>query len=62
MDMSDDAYDGLGFAEGFFLFAGLLWIVGAILLGGVAYMGASKVGLPGAASNQTPVANSPQTS
>ncbi len=47
--MEDHGYTGLEFIEGFSLLAGALWIIGALLFGGLAMIGAGRV-------NATPVA------
>ena len=41
--MEDHGYTGLEFIEGFSLLAGALWIIGALLFGGLAMMGAARV-------------------
>jgi hypothetical protein len=54
---------GTEWVNGFFLFVGVLWIVGALAVFAVSSMGAGRLGEVGVtpASNQTPVANSPET-
>lgn len=47
--MDNPNYKGLEFIEGFSLLAGALWIIGALLLGGLAMIGAGRV-------NATPAA------
>jgi hypothetical protein len=42
--MEDHGYTGLEFIEGFSLLAGALWIIGALLFGGLAMMGAARMG------------------
>jgi hypothetical protein len=56
--MEDHGYTGLEFIEGFSLLAGAMWIVGALLLGGLAVMGAARVGdgSVSPAANQTEAA------
>jgi hypothetical protein len=42
--MDHDSYTGLEFIEGFSLLAGALWIIGALLVGGLAMMGSARMG------------------
>lgn len=41
--MTEDEDAGLDFIEGFFLFAGVAWVVGAIALMALAALGAGRV-------------------
>ena len=56
--MDQDSYSGLDFIEGFSLLAGAMWIIGALLFGGLAMMGAARMGdgSVSPASNQTEAA------
>jgi hypothetical protein len=54
-------YTGLEFIEGFSLLAGAMWIIGALLVGGMVMIGAERAGQPVAAANQTAVGEMPAT-
>jgi len=41
-------YTGTEFVEGFFLFAAILWVLGAVLFISFATVGANKIGHPAA--------------
>ena len=57
--MDQHGYTGLEFMEGFSLLAGALWIIGALLVGGLVMIGNGRVGQAAPAANQTPVAAMP---
>ncbi|MGB3337092.1 MAG: hypothetical protein WBA73_07935 [Devosia sp.] len=59
--MAYDKGTGLEFIEGFSLFAGVLWLVGALLVGGLVLISTSGSGTVDPAANQTPVAEAPAT-
>lgn len=59
--MANRAYTGSEFVEGFFFFAGLLWLFGALFFISAAAVGANRAGNPAPASNQTPIAASRET-
>jgi hypothetical protein len=59
--MQDDGIGRIDFLGNFALLAGCLWIVGALLFGGVAMLGHERVTAPAPAANQTPVADTPAT-
>lgn len=61
MEQHHQGKTGLEFFEGFALMAGALWLAGALLAGSMAMMGNARISEPPAASNQTPIANSPET-
>lgn len=52
-------YTGLEFIEGFALFAGALWVAGAVLVGSLVLLSNQRP--QSAAANQTPVAESNNT-
>ena len=59
--MAERHYSGLEFIEGFALFAGILWLGGALLVGTLVLIGSPRAGTVDPASNVTPVAESPAT-
>jgi hypothetical protein len=60
--MNDRTYTGTEWSEAFFVLVGALWLLGALAFGTLVMLGAQRAGIsPEAASNQTPVAESPQT-
>jgi|GEM_PF-3538175 len=61
--MYDSDQTGTEWIEGFSLFAGCLWLFGALFIGAMVLIGNSGAidSSVTAASNQTPVADSPQT-
>jgi glucose uptake protein GlcU len=59
--MEKRSYTGLEFVEGFSLLAGALWVIGALFFGAMVMIGVNRAGPVGAASNETPVAVSPET-
>lgn len=57
--MDKHGYSGLDFIEGFSLLAGALWLIGALLVGGMVMLGADRAAqtvIP-----KTPVASMPET-
>lgn len=59
--MAQRHYTGLEFIEGFSLFAGALWITGALLVGGIVMHSSTHQGTVDPASNVTPVGESVET-
>ncbi len=57
--MNERGYTGLEFIEGFSLLAGAIWIIGALLLGGMAMIGADRAGQAVIAANENPAAAAP---
>lgn len=52
-------YKGLEFIESFSLLAGALWVIGALLFGGLAIIGAQRVNAPAPAASEAPAAEAP---
>jgi len=52
---------GLEFIEGFSLLAGAMWIIGALLVGGMVLISTARTGTVDPVANQTPVAESSAT-
>ncbi len=54
---------GTEWVSGFFMFVGILWVAGALAVFALSSMGSGRLGDAGLtpASNQTPVADSPET-
>lgn len=59
--MAYDDRTGLEFIEGFSLFAGALWVIGALLVGSLVLISTGRTGTVDPAANLTPVAESPAT-
>jgi hypothetical protein len=57
--MNERRYTGLEFIEGFALLAGTLWILGALLVGGLVMLGSAGTASVSPASNQTSVGEMP---
>jgi hypothetical protein len=62
MGMVDRTYTGTEWSGGFFAFIGLFWVLGAVAIAILVMIGSDRAGTTAApVSNETPVANSPQT-
>jgi hypothetical protein len=58
--MAERSYTGLEFVEWFSVLFIVLWLGGALALGGTAFLGAQKFAAPvSPESNQTPIGNMP---
>jgi hypothetical protein len=54
-------YKGLEFIGGFSMLAGVLWVVGAVLVGILVMVGQGRVDAPAPAASQPPAAEAPAT-
>lgn len=59
--MYDRRYTGTEWIEGFFLLAGALWLIGALIIGATAAIGSAQLGssINSPESNATPIADAP---